>query len=79
MARSVFIEYFIKSNTMKKNVYTPQLLDLYARCWAKPHSPHGSFGYYRALNETARRNKSLAATRSTMPVLTIGSESSMGK
>ena len=64
---------------MKKDVFTPQLLVLYARSWAKPRSLNGSFEYYRAHKETARRNKSHAATRSTRQVLGIGGESSMGK
>jgi pimeloyl-ACP methyl ester carboxylesterase len=67
-----FIEHFIKSHAADKAVFTPALLDLYGRSYAKPRTLHGSFEYYRALNETARRNKPLAATKLAMPVLAIG-------
>lgn len=67
-----FIEHFIKAHATNKDVFTPELLDLYGRSYAKPQTLHGSFEYYRALNETARRNKPLAATKLTMPVLAIG-------
>lgn len=67
-----FIEHFIKEHATNKDVFTPELLDLYGRSYAKPQTLHGSFEYYRALNETARRNKPLATTKLTMPVLAIG-------
>lgn len=67
-----FIEHFIKTHATNKAAFTPELLDLYGRSYAKPRTLHGSFEYYRALNETARRNKPLAATKLTMPVLAIG-------
>ncbi len=74
-----FLDYFIKVHATNKDVFTPALLDLYGRSYAKPRTLHGSFEYYRALNETARRNKPLAANKLTMPVLAIGGDSSMGK
>jgi pimeloyl-ACP methyl ester carboxylesterase len=67
-----FIEHFIKVHATNKAAFTPELLDLYSRSYAKPQTLHGSFEYYRALNETARRNKPLAAKKLTMPVLAIG-------
>lgn len=67
-----FIEHFIKAHATNKAAFTNELLDLYGRSYAKPVTLHGSFEYYRALNETARRNKPLAATKLTMPVLAIG-------
>ena len=67
-----FLEHFIKVHATNKNVFTPELLDLYARSYAKPGSLNASFEYYRALNETARRNAPLAATKITVPVLAIG-------
>lgn len=45
---------------------------MYARSYAKPHSLNASFEYYRALNETARRNAALSASKLTIPVLAIG-------
>lgn len=67
-----FLEHFIKAHATNKQVSTPELLDLYARSYAKPHSLNASFEYYRALNETARLNAPLAGTKLTMPVLAIG-------
>jgi pimeloyl-ACP methyl ester carboxylesterase len=67
-----FIEHFIKVHATNTAVFTPALLDLYGRSYAKRQTLHGSFEYYRALNETARRNAPLFATKLTMPVLAIG-------
>jgi pimeloyl-ACP methyl ester carboxylesterase len=67
-----FIEHFIRVHATNQAAFTPDLLDLYGRSYAKPQTLHGSFEYYRALNETARRNKPLFATKLTMPVLAIG-------
>jgi pimeloyl-ACP methyl ester carboxylesterase len=68
----LFLEHFIKMHATNTATFTPALLDLYGRSYAKPHTLHGSFEYYRALNETARRNKPLFSTTLTMPVLAIG-------
>ena len=67
-----FLEHFIKVHATNKDAFTPDLLDLYARSFAKPGSLNASFEYYRALNETARRNAPLAETKLTVPVLAIG-------
>lgn len=67
-----FFEHFIKVHATNTDVFTPELLDLYARSYAKPDSLHAAFEYYRALNETTRRNAPLAATKITVPVLAIG-------
>ncbi|QXQ07381.1 alpha/beta hydrolase [Sphingosinicellaceae bacterium] len=74
-----FFEHFIKAHAVKKDVFTPELLDLYARSYAKPGVLRSAFGYYRALNETARRNEPLLQTKLTMPVLAIGGEGGFGK
>ena len=67
-----FLEHFITVHATNKAVFTPELLDMYARSYAKPHSLNASFEYYRALNETARRNEALSATKLPMPVLVVG-------
>jgi len=67
-----FFEHFIKVHATNKAVFTPELLDLYARSYSKPESLNAAFEYYRALNETERRNKLLAQTKLGMPVLAIG-------
>ena len=67
-----FLEHFIKVHATNKDVFTPALLDLYAASYAKPGSLSASFEYYRALNETTRRNAPLAGTKLAMPVLAIG-------
>ncbi len=68
----LFLEHFIKVHATNKEVFTPALLDMYARSYAKPGSLNASFEYYRALNETARNNAGLAATKLGMPVLVVG-------
>ena len=67
-----FLEHFIRVHATNTDAFTPDLLDLYARSFAKPESLHASFEYYRALNETARRNATLAETKLDMPILAIG-------
>ena len=67
-----FFEHFIKEHATNKAVFTPEVLDLYARSYAKPATLHAAFEYYRALNETVRRNKPLRQTKLPMPVLAIG-------
>ena len=67
-----FFEHFIKVHATNKTVFTPELLDLYARSYAKPQSLHAAFEYYRALNETERRNLPLTKTKIAVPILAIG-------
>ncbi|WP_277923796.1 alpha/beta hydrolase [Sphingomonas sp. TREG-RG-20F-R18-01] len=67
-----FLEHFIKMHATNTGVFSPALLNLYGQSYAKRGTLHGGFEYYRALNETARRNKPLSATKLTMPVLAIG-------
>ena len=67
-----FFEHFIKEHATNKEVFTDELLDLYVASYSKPATLNAAFEYYRALNETARRNKPLLETELTMPVLAIG-------
>ena len=67
-----FIEHFIRAHATNQGAFTPELLDLYARSYAKPHSLHAAFEYYRALNETVKGNEPLAKTKLKMPTLAIG-------
>ena len=67
-----FLEHFIRAHATNQDAFTPELLDLYARSFAKPSSLDASFAYYRALNETVRRNAPLAARRLLMPILAVG-------
>lgn len=73
-----FLADFILTRASNKEAFTDSLLDMYAKSWAKPGSLSASLEYYRALNETAARNKPLAATKLAMPVLAIGGGNSMG-
>lgn len=68
----IFFEHFIKEHATNKEVFTPELLDLYARSYAKPHSLNAAFEYYRVLNQGVQDNKALAQTRITLPTLAIG-------
>ena len=74
----VYLKHFIKGHAVNIDVFTPKLLDLYARSYSKPSTLHGSCEYYRALNETIERNQPLADTKLTMPVLAIGGDRSIG-
>lgn len=67
-----FIEHFIKEHATNKAAFTPQLLDLYGKSYAKPHSLNASFEYYRVLNQGVKDNQELAKTRITIPMLAIG-------
>ncbi|MGJ9420371.1 alpha/beta fold hydrolase [Massilia sp. CMS3.1] len=67
-----FLEHFIKEHATNKAAFTPALLDMYAKSYAKPHSLHASFEYYRALNQGVKDNKKLAKTKITIPMLAIG-------
>ena len=67
-----FLEHFIKVHATNTVVFTPEVLDLYAHSYAKPNAFDAAFAYYRALNETARRNKPLASMKLAMPILAVG-------
>ncbi|TBU71819.1 alpha/beta hydrolase [Pseudomonas daroniae] len=68
----VFFEHFIKEHATNKDVFTPELLDLYAKSYAKPHTLNAAFEYYRILNQGVQDNKTLAQTKITIPALAIG-------
>ncbi len=68
----LFFEHFIKTHAVNKAVFTPQLLDMYAKSYAKPHSLAAAFGYYRELNNNVQDNRTLSGTPLTLPVLAIG-------
>ena len=67
-----FLEHFIRVHAANQAAFPPELLDLYARSFAKPSTLDASFGYYRALNETVRRNAPLGTRKVPMPILAIG-------
>jgi pimeloyl-ACP methyl ester carboxylesterase len=68
----IFFEHFIKEHAANTAVFTPELLDLYARSYAKPHSLNAAFEYYRVLNQDVQDNKVLAQIKITIPELAIG-------
>lgn len=67
----IFLSHIIKKHATNKEVFTDQLLDLYAKSYAKPHTLHAAFEYYRAFNQSVGQNKELARNKLTMPVLVI--------
>jgi len=67
-----FLTHFIKEHATHKDAFTPQLLDLYAKSYAKPHALNASFEYYRALTTSITENAELSKTPLKMPVLAIG-------
>lgn len=68
----IFFEHFIKEHATNKAVFTPELLSLYAKSYAKPHSLNAAFEYYRSLTMTAKDNEEISKTKLNMPVLAIG-------
>lgn len=68
----LFFEHFIKEHATNTSVFTPQLLDLYANAYAKPHSLHAAFAYYHVLNQGVEDNKRLSQSKISLPVLAIG-------
>lgn len=67
-----FLTHFIKEHASNKEAFTPNLLDMYAKSYAKPHTLTASFEYYRALNQSIEQNKTLAKEKLNMPVMAIG-------
>lgn len=67
-----FLTHFIREHAHNKEAFTPELLDMYAKSYAKPHTLTASFEYYRALNQSIEQNKKLAKEKLTMPVMAIG-------
>lgn len=68
----LFLSHFIKEHATNKDAFTPGLLDIYAKSYAKPHTLSASFEYYRALNQSVTENVELSKTPLNMPVLAIG-------
>ena len=65
-----FFEHFIKVHASNSAVFTPELLDLYAKSYSKPHSLGAAFGYYRVLTQGVQDNKQRRQV--AIPVLVIG-------
>ena len=68
----LFFSHFIREHATNQEAFPPELLERYARSYAKPVSLHAAMEYYRALNESVRQNAALAATKLKMPALAIG-------
>ena len=69
---TVFLGHFIPHHATNRAAFTPRLLALYGRSYAKPRTLHAAMEYYRALKETARRNEPLFAINLSMPILALG-------
>jgi pimeloyl-ACP methyl ester carboxylesterase len=54
------------------------VVDYYVRLLSDPEALHGSFGFYRAFDDTVKQNVRRADRQLTMPVLAIGGEASYG-
>lgn len=67
-----FLDHFIKAHGDNVAVFTPELIDLYARSYAKPHSLNAAMEYYRVLNTNVQDNKQLSRTKITIPAMAIG-------
>lgn len=67
-----FLTQFIKSHAATMDAFTPKLIDLYAKSYAKPQTLNASFEYYRALTQSIDQNTELSKTPLTMPTMAIG-------
>ncbi|TCV96774.1 alpha/beta fold hydrolase [Biostraticola tofi] len=67
-----FLTHFIKEQATNKQAFTPALLDMYAKSYAKPHTFTASFKYYRALNTSIEQNRQLDQTKLAIPVMASG-------
>lgn len=67
-----FLTHFIHEHATNKAVFTPQVLDMYAKSYSKPHTLNASFEYYRSLNDSIKENEEISKTKLKMPVLAIG-------
>ena len=67
-----FLTHFIHEHATNKAVFTPQVLDMYAKSYSKPHTLNASFEYYRSLNDSIQENEEISKTKLKMPVLAIG-------
>ena len=76
-----FFEHFIKEHATNIAVFTPPILDMYARSYAKPSSLNAAFEYYRALNKTVQGNAAMFKNKVTMPVMALagGGHGGMGQ
>jgi pimeloyl-ACP methyl ester carboxylesterase len=71
----VFFSHFIKKHAEKQEVFTDELLGLYAKSYSKPHTLHAAFEYYRALPQSVLQNKELLAqSKLTMPLLAVAGD-----
>jgi pimeloyl-ACP methyl ester carboxylesterase len=67
-----FFEHFIKIHATNTAAFTPELLDLYGKSYAKPLSLHAAFEYYRVLNQGVADNRRLSTRKIDVPMLAIG-------
>jgi pimeloyl-ACP methyl ester carboxylesterase len=68
----IFFEHFIKQHANNTAVFTPELLGMYSKSYAKPQSLNAAFEYYRVLTQNVADNKELSKTKITIPALAIG-------
>lgn len=67
-----FLDHFIKQHATNKAAFSAELIDMYAKSYARPQALSASFGYYRALNTSIQQNKALSVDKLRMPVMAIG-------
>ncbi|MDH5934107.1 alpha/beta fold hydrolase [Vibrio sp. 10N.237.312.C02] len=75
----LFLSHIIKKHATNKEVFTDELLDLYAKSYAKPETLHAAFEYYRSFTTSAEQNKAIVKDHKLkMPVLVIPGDSNGG-
>ncbi|GAA2309475.1 alpha/beta fold hydrolase [Streptomyces violaceusniger] len=70
-----YVSWFLRAKTATGNVFDGAEIDLYTKALIRDGGLHAAMEYYRAVPESAARNRRLLADRElTMPVLAIDSE-----
>ncbi|SEA61214.1 alpha/beta fold hydrolase [Pedobacter hartonius] len=67
-----FFAHFIKVHAGKPEVFTNELLDMYAKSYSKPQSLNAAFEYYQVLTKDVKDNKEISKTKITIPAMAIG-------
>jgi len=68
----LFFEHFIKEHAAKPEIFTKELLGLYAKSYSKPQSLNAAFEYYRVLTKNVEDNKLISKTKIMIPAMAIG-------
>lgn len=75
---AAFIDWFIRSNIMDQDAFSPEEMAVYMHAYARPSALRAAFDWFRSFWQDAEDNQAWAAAPLTMPVLAIGGSASVG-